>query len=220
MKSFPMKLAVAIVVLLGGALFFGVGPANAATFDLTNTNIDLPGLSILIRVTTGADCAPAPFDICVAYISSNLLNNPLGIDQFGYAALGPVNGFPVLSSDPPGWASAGCPVVPGGCNMDGFGRFTNEADKPAANDLSFKLNLASLPAFAPNARGARFAAHIRFDQDCSLFVSDGTAAERGPPGGCRLRDAVPEPGAALLLGTGLAAILGGLRTRRCLIARA
>lgn len=220
MKSFPMKLAVAIVVLLGGALFFGVGPANAATFDLTNTNVNLPGLSILIRATTGPDCTPAPFDICVAFISSNLLNNPLGIDQFGYAAVGPVNGFPVLSSDPAGWASANCPVVPGGCQMDGFGRFTNEADKPAANDLSFKLNIGPvLPAFAPNARGARFAAHIRFDQNCSLFVSDGQVDEPGPPGGCRVRD-VPEPGAALLLGTGLAAILGGLRTRRWLIARA
>jgi hypothetical protein len=195
-----------IGIAAAGALLVSGRPAEAGscaagatcTFELTNTNVTDVTVDIRVTVNNSGSSTVLTF----AFISDNITNTPLGIDQFGYNSA--VAGVSPL---PGGWTqAANCP-----CNQDGFGKFASEIDKPASTALSFTFTLQGLvTTFADNANGGEFAAHIRYDGNCSAFVSDGTSSGTTPDSNCH---GVPEPASMLLLTTGLVSTAGLLGTR-------
>ncbi len=200
-------LATLMTVPSGLAEAISCSAGSTCIGDLTNTNST--GVTIDIRVTV--DNTGATSVLNVAFISDNIQNTPLGIDQFGYASA-------VLASIlPAGWSQAPCSTNPAPCTMDGFGDLVSEIDSPASTDLSFSFTLASLEtAFGPNANGAEFAAHIRYSGGCSAFVSDGTA-DQSPNTACipdqQLPLPTPAPATVILLGLGVLGLGVGVRFR-------
>src|SRR6476619_8058397 len=80
----------------------GACPAGTTcTFHLTNTN--LIGVTSDIEVLINNFTDPLHTQITVNFLSSNVTNTPLGIDQFGFdSAL-------AVSTQAPGFNSASCP---------------------------------------------------------------------------------------------------------------
>jgi len=214
-----MKAAIVGSALLGLTLLGGITPASAGAcaagatceFHLLNTNIFNTGpgditIDILVTVNnTGATTV-----LTFAFAGDNLQNNPLGIDQVAWSA-------DVLASDPlPGtWGHQGGPSP---YNMDGFGSFAQKYTDPGGTDLTVTFTLASLVTLFPDNNAApgqipgEFAVHIRYDGECSGFVSDATAAQTQDTNCVLTRTETPEPGSLLLLGIGIAAL--GLARRR------
>jgi len=218
MKKF-MKAAIVGSALLGLTLIGGITPASAGAcaagatceFHLLNVNIfnAAPGdIQIDIKVTVN-NTGPTTV-LTFAFVSDNLTNNPLGIDQVAWSAN-------VLASAPlPGtWGHQGGPSP---YAMDGFGDFAQKYTDPGGTDLTVTFTLASLvtlfPDNTPHAGqiGGEFAVHIRYDGECSGFVSDATAAQTQNGNCTPIRHEGPEPGSLLLLGIGIAAL--GLARRR------
>jgi PEP-CTERM motif len=217
MNKFVKMMIASLAVL--GLMLIGAAPASAGScasgstcqFELTNANIfnTVPGdVQIDIRVTvnnTGATTV-----LTFEFISDNLTNNPLGIDQIFWnsatIATTPATGFSLAAN----CFGAGPPP----CNADGFGDFLAEYDKPGGTDLTATFTLASLvTSFADNETGGEFAVHIRYSGECSAFVSDGTHPDPKQNGNCiPIRHEGPEPGSLLLLGIGIAAL--GLARRK------
>jgi PEP-CTERM motif len=98
--------------------------------------------------------------------------------------------------------------------MSGFGTFTAEVDEPAGEDLDITFILASDDnTYTFNANGANFAVHIRYSDNCSLFISNGITGSSDGGSGC-ITDGgalptdfpVREPSTLLLFGAGLIAM--------------
>jgi hypothetical protein len=199
--------------LLALALGIGsitIGAAEAATIDLTNADINLPGLDVVVQVTPLA-CGVDQTCLTVQYLSSNLANTPFEIRQISFSPQLPVvAGTGIVSSTPTTWLGSGL-CLASGCVAGGFGDFDIDftAFGTANNaDLDVTLTLSSAVAgYTPNdaIHHAQFAVGLVFaDPRCVFFVSDGVASPASPPGGCALSTpsgAVPEPGAVILSGT-------------------
>src|SRR4029453_889929 len=143
MKKY-MKAAIVGSALLGLTLIGGITPASAGScaeggtceFHLLNSNIfnNVPG-AIQNNTLATVNNTGATTVLTFAYVSDNLDNNPLGMDQIFW------NSATLATAATPGFAPApnGCfgPGAPP-CNADGFGDFLAEYDKPAGN--SFREN--------------------------------------------------------------------------------
>ena len=77
---------------------------------------------------------------------------------------------------------------------------------------SITLVLGDLVQLDPNSLGANFAAHVRYGDDCSGWVSDGQLKGTATDSGTCRSTPVPEPGTLALFGIGLVAI--GFSSRR------
>jgi hypothetical protein len=179
--------------------FCAVG--DTCTFHLTNTN--LIGVTADIEVLINNLSDPLHTQITVNFLSSNLSNTPLGIDQFGF------NSDLAVSTQASGFSSASCPTggPDPGCQIDGFGKFVSEVDSPGGTLLNFSFFLNGIETdFTDNANGGEFAAHVRFN-GCSFFASDG--ANNGPTTPdttCTVIRQVPEPGTLALVGFAIAGV--------------
>jgi hypothetical protein len=190
----------------GACLDNADGSGNTCTFDFSNTNQIGVQVNIEVIVNNVTNGPGGNTIITVNYLSSNVSNTPLGIDQFGF------NSALAILTQASGFNSAVCPSGGNpGCQMDGFGRFVSETDSPGGTLLNFTFVLDGHETmFTDNANGAEFALHIRFD-GCSGFVSDGT--NNGPEKtNCTIVQQTPEPGTLALMGVAIAGI-GYARSR-------
>src|SRR5262245_41751801 len=151
---FGVLVLAAVLVPVGVSQAGSCAAGASCNVEMTNTNVT--GVTVDIRVTINNTVA-GQTTLTVAFISDNISNTPLGIDQFGY------NSAVAAKTLPAGFSQAvNCP-----CNQDGFGKFASEIDSPGGTLLTFSVVLASqVTSFADNANGAEFAAHIRYSGGC------------------------------------------------------
>ncbi|HEU5217074.1 MAG TPA: hypothetical protein VFU23_00345 [Gemmatimonadales bacterium] len=156
-------------------------------YHLTNSNVaQLQGIDI--QVTQQVTAGNLVLSLCDAH--NSLSNAMLGVDLFYYGAASPP--YSVLSVSEAGWS-----LNTDGTQADGFGSFgshknANSAGQggvSCANPLVFTLS-------GDPTQGANtpldLALHARFDDSCSGWISNRTAAAVGSDANChRLPDCVP-----------------------------
>lgn len=100
----------------------------------------------------------------------------------------------------------------------GFGDFTSRANSDSGGtdgitNLLF-LQLFGTVSFTPNNLGSMFAVHVRYNNECSGWVSDGPGGDNTSDVNCGGQTTVPEPSSLWLLLIGA----GGLLISRRLLA--
>ncbi len=175
------------------------GPAYAISYNLTNWNdpvLDASTDKVTVDVTTSSGVTTLLF----TWVSGNSGLTAIGIDKIGYdSTVGCC-----AAGTTAGWGPFDSNGIPPSHNEDGFGSFLSVGAKPAANDLVITLVLSGDASAALN--GAEdFAAHVRYGNDCSGYVSGRTVGAGGTTSTCGSVQ-VPEPTSLILLGSGLAGL--------------
>jgi hypothetical protein len=205
-RFFTRILQVASLALVG---VVPIAPANAGVcadgdtcqFLFSNTN----ATGVIVNIEVIVNNIGANTQITVNYLDDNITNTALGIDEFAYNSAGSI--FPGATL-PGGFATENCsgPGQPP-CQMDGFGDFDMAIQDPAGTLLNFSFFLdGKETTFTDNANGGEFALHIRYDGNCSAFVSDGDAAQTSKPECIPNENRGPEPGTLLFLGVAFAGL--------------
>ncbi len=177
---------------------------QALTFTLNNWNdpvLDASSDAVNVDVST----VDGFTQLAVYWFDGNSGLTAIGIDQFAYHGVTATVSFaPESWTSPP--PSEGF-TYGGVQNMDGFGSFYAKGADPGgtlgtsfANRIIFTLNSDVTSLFTSDTQ---FAAHVRYGDGCSGFVS-GRTAEGNATSSCG--SSVPEPTSLLFLGVALAAI--------------
>lgn len=187
-----------IVILVVSAIAMLRGPAHAVSFDLTNWNdpvLDASTDKVTVDVTTAGGITT----LVVHWVSGNSGLTAIGIDQFFYDSTVTVATAPATWTAPP--ASEGFDYT-GTFTADGFGSFETRGADPGGTLLTITFVLSGDASTALNSADD-FAAHVRYENDCSGFVSgDGRGGTNNTTSNCGSTQ-VPEPSTLLLLGSGL-----------------
>lgn len=193
MRVQKRSLKMSVAFLFGMVFLFS---SYAHAVSLTSWNVtELNSSGDYIDVSIGDD-GLGNTTLTVQWVSgaSNSLT-AIGIDMFGF------NSSASVLICPTGWNCNN-----GVQNMSGFGTFAQFEKDPGGTEgisssIVFVLN--GTAAFTSNSQGAQYAAHVRYGNDCSGFVSDGTASGGATSNADCGASQVPEPSTLLLLGSGL-----------------
>lgn len=175
------------------------------SFLLNNTDLlgsPLGALNVLVTLNNTS----AASGVTVSFVSSNLPNAPLAIDELGFTSSSAAVGLPA------GWTQEF------NMQVDGFGLFQSHLVNNASSALSLSFSLAHLvTSFPDNFAGAEFVARVRFANVpgeagvCAVYASDGRSSAPKPL--CAAAT-VPEPASLLLFGLSALGVAMAIRRRR------
>lgn len=191
MKIKPYIWLVGLVV---SAIAMLSGPAHAVTFTLDNWNVtelNASGDTVTVDVGTSAGNTT----LTVNWVSGDPSSpNAIGLDMFGYNSSTAVIS---ISGNNETWS-----FNFDGATYDGFGSFDSHKNLGAGEtSLSLVFTLNGIASFGTTTDASDFVAHVRYDNNCSGFVSGRTSNDVGSDSNCGAQ--VPEPSTLLLLGSGL-----------------
>lgn len=201
---------VRVIAVLGCVIVFGLlgaGRAEAAIFTLNNWNVtELDASDDFIEVRTGSDCnslgLPSGTNLCFRWFEGSTTEGPsaLGIDQFFYDSSSLPTSAPAAWTPPP--PSEGCEA--GSHTADGFtGTFATRCQSPGGTTGISSWVGFTLPSITGLDSATDFAAHVRYANNCSGFVSGRTLKEGSGSTNPNCGGAVPEPASLAVLGTTL-----------------
>lgn len=195
-----VALAVIALSLPGVAQAQSCSTLSGTTVVLDDTNVT--GFGIVVNVAVSYNVTLNRCTLTVSYVSNTASLTALGIDKFSWNT----STTATIFSCPSGWNCSTSSQT-----QDGFGSFNSDNADPGGTDTTgIVFVLSGNPTFTANASGSRFAAHVRFSNSCSGFVSDDPTTSASPNANCV---PVPEPGTLSLFAAGLLG-LAGMALRR------
>lgn len=185
---------------VGAALLMGsllqIGPAHA--LDLNNWNDSVLDASTdKVTVTNSYDGGTNLTTLTFTWVSGNSGLTAIGMDFVGW------NSTATINTCATGWTCGTAATT--NKVMDGFGLFAQRPSDSGGTDLSATFLLNGNAVFTQNSDPSTFAAHVRYGNDCSGFVSDGSPGAPDAGSSCG-GVSVPEPASLMLLGAGLAGL--------------
>lgn len=182
------------VVLGLGIAALGLGGTPAHALDLQDWNESfLDASTDKVTVVSSYDAGSNITTLTFTFVAGDSGLTALGMDQIAW------NSTATINTCATGWTCS----TPNTTNkqMDGFGLFAQRPMDAGGTGFTATFLLSGNAVFTSNDNGSTYAAHVRYGNNCSGYVSNAPASGGATSGGCGTT--VPEPASLLLLGAGL-----------------